>query len=324
MVVIYYLIDSCIRSENLSDDNQHLLQNARWVDLVSPTKEEEKIVEAQFQIEIPTKEEIAEIEPSSRLYVENNVAYLTATMIALSDLPEVKTDAVTFIVAKQSLITLRYTEFQAFKSFTAKQLRSKIKEPNVLSTLVGLLDAAIERLADILEKISHKHDEISHLIFHQKTDPNQKTDYKAVLQDIGSNGDLGAKASESLMTFTRLISFVEQTLELGAPKETLTPLTILHQDINALREHANFLSVKYNFLLDATLGMINIEQSNIIKIFSVAAVIFLPPTLIASIYGMNFDKMPELHWSVGYPFAIVLMMISAWLPFRYFKKKKWL
>lgn len=323
MLAIYYQTDSGILWEYFNEENKELVQKALWIDLLSPTIEEERIIEEQLKIEIPTKKEIEEIEPSSRLYIEKNVLYMGATMVALSDSPEAKTDVVTFILTNNNLITLRYSEFRAFKLFIAKLLRSKIKKYSAVSTLIGLLDTAIERLADILEKISHKHDEISQHIFHQKSN-EIRTDYKEILQNIGANGDLGTKASESLMTFVRLISYLEQTLDANVSKEMLMSLTIIDKDVHALREHASFLSIKFNFLLDATLGMINIEQNNIIKIFSVAAVIFLPPTLIASIYGMNFNYMPELKWYVGYPLAIFLMFISAWLPFKFFKKKKWL
>ncbi|WP_454781762.1 magnesium transporter CorA family protein [Legionella sp. WA2022007384] len=325
MVVIYYQTDSRIQSKILNDESKDLLQEALWIDLLCPTKEEEQIVEAQLNIEIPTKEEVEEIEPSSRLYSENNVLYMTATMVALSDLPEVKTDVVTFILTEKCLITLRYVELHPFKLFIKKLLRSKTKEYDTHALLIGLLDAAVDRLADILEKISDKFDEISKIIFHPKqNNQTPETNYKHILQYIGANGDLSTKASESLISFTRLISYLEQVYSSDIAKEIMTHLVIIQKDINALREHASFLSTKFSFLLDATLGMINIEQNNTIKIFSVAAVIFLPPTLIASVYGMNFHDMPELRWHIGYPIAILMMIISAWLPFRYFKKKKWL
>ncbi len=322
MVVIYYQTDSRIQSKILNDENKDLLQNALWIDLLCPTKEEEQLVEEQLKIEIPTKEEVEEIEPSSRLYTENNVLYMTATMVALSDLPEVKTDVVTFMLAEKCLITLRYVELHPFKLFIKKLVRSTTKDYNAKAILIELLDAVVDRLADILEKISDKFDEISKIIFHPKENNHTtaETNYKHILQYIGANGDLGTKASESLISFTRLISYLEQIGGSDIPKE----IHIIQKDINALREHASFLSTKFSFLLDATLGMINIEQNSIIKIFSVAAVIFLPPTLIASVYGMNFNDMPELRWHVGYPLAILMMVISAWLPFRYFKKKKWL
>ncbi len=326
MVVIYYQTDSRIQSQTLNDENKHLLQDALWIDLLCPTKEEEQMVETELKIEIPTKEEVEEIEPSSRLYIENNVLYMTATMVALSDLPEAKTDVVTFILTEKCLVTLRYIELHAFKLFTAKLLRSRTKDHTAKALLIKLLDAAVDRLADILEKISVNFDEISKTIFHPKENNHTapETNYKHILQYIGTNGDLSTKTSESLVSFTRLISYLEQVQDSEIPKETTNYLIIIQKDINALREHASFLSTKFSFLLDATLGMINIEQNNTIKIFSVAAVIFLPPTLIASIYGMNFNYMPEIGWHIGYPLALFMMVISAWLPFRYFKKKKWL
>lgn len=322
MVVIYFQTQSGIQSQELDENNYHLLDEALWIDLIAPTKNEEIMVEERLKLGIPTKEEIEEIEPSSRLYIEDNVLFMTATMVAMSDLPEVKTDVVTFILTEKKLITVRYNTLRAFDLFSAKLLRSRTKEFNATSILINLLDATTERLADILEKISHTFDEVSRQIFHQKAG-NHSTDYKKILENIGANADLGTKTSESLISLIRLISFLEQTHGPEISKDMRLSLMIIHKDVSAINDYASFLSTKFNFLLDATLGMINIEQNNIIKIFSVAAVVFLPPTLIASIYGMNFNHMPELQWYVGYPLAIIMMFFSAWIPFSYFKRKKW-
>lgn len=326
MVIIYSLTDNGIQVDTLNEYNRALLLNALWIDLLSPTKEEERLVEHDLKIEIPTKKEVEEIEPSSRLYTENNVVFMTATLVAFSDLPQVKTDVVTFILTSKTLVTLRYIELHAFKLFQSKLIRNTNKNYTANTLFMDLLDAAVERLADILEKVSNQCDEISQLIFHHNNpaDEAAETNFKKLLQYIGGNGDLGAKVSESLVSLTRLITYLEQAYGNDLEKDNRVLLTIIHKDVSALREHAAFLSTKFNFLLDATLGMINIEQNNTIKIFSVAAVIFLPPTLIASIYGMNFSHIPELSWHIGYPLALSLMVLSAWLPFRYFKKKKWL
>lgn len=325
MVVMYFQTESGIKSETLCEHNLQLLANALWIDMLSPTKEEEKIVEKELQFEIPTKMEMEEIEPSSRLYVDNRILYMTATIVAQSSQPAVKTDVATFILTEEKLITIRYSELYAFDLFIAKFLRSKAGQTTAVTVLIEILDAAADRLADILEKISHTFDEISHHIFRQNSGGQalKDTNYKKILQSIGSNGDLGTKAGESLVSLTRLISFLEQSCGSKISKEQASSLTILSRDIAAINDYTNFLSTKFNFLLDATLGMINIEQNNIIKIFSVVAVVFLPPTLIASIYGMNFNHMPELGWHVGYPIALILMVLSAWIPLRYFKKKKW-
>ncbi|MCP0914898.1 MULTISPECIES: magnesium/cobalt transporter CorA [Legionella] len=324
MVVIYLQTQAGIQAEELSLQDTEKLESAVWIDLIHPTQEEEHALEQYLKLDIPTKKEVEEIEPSSRLYFENNALFMTATMVAYSESPGVKTDVVTFILTEQKLITVRYIELNAFKLFSAHLLRSK-KEQNGEALLVGLLEATIDRLADILEKISHKFDETSAYVFRQQQNHAiiQDVDYKQVLQNIGTSGDLLTKVRESLISFTRLISFLEQT-HFTLATSIRSALNIISKDVIALSDYASFLSTKYNFLLDATLGLINIEQNSIIKIFSVAAVIFLPPTLIASIYGMNFQHIPELKSYIGYPVSLILMFFSAWLPFRYFKKKKWL
>ncbi len=173
--------------------------------------------------------------------------------------------------------------------------------------------------------MSHEFDKISFTIFRiDEQDESNKIDYKTLLKRIGANGDLTTRVRESLVSFIRLISFFAQSLVGQLDHDINSRLKILDKDINALSDYAGFITTKINFLVDATLGMVNIEQNNIIKIFSVAAVIFLPPTLIASIYGMNFDVMPELHSHFGYPISIGLMIVSAILPYLYFKKRKWL
>lgn len=324
MIVSYIQTETGIEAVPISEANVSEMQKAIWIDLVSPTKKEEKLIEMHLHLEIPTKQEMAEIELSSRLYVEDDIFYMTATIIAQSGSREPKAEPVTFILSNQQLITVRYIAPQAFDLFISRLLRFK-KEYDAKKIFVALLESTADRLADILETVSHHFDEISQRIFRSPDiDSGTSIDHKKTLQAIGANGDLGTKVRESLVSFNRLLFFFEQTSGSMLDKKLQSRLRTLSKDIVALSDYASFISVKVNFLLDATLGMINIEQNNIIKIFSVAAVIFLPPTLIASIYGMNFKDMPELHLFWGYPFALVLMLISAWLPYRYFKKKKWL
>ncbi len=326
MIVIYIPNQSGIQPVVINQENQALLKDALWIDLLSPTRAEEELVEKYLAVNIPTKEEMVEIELSSRLYKENSALFMTATMVAQSESTEPKIDAVTFILIEKQLITIRYIEPHSFKFFISHLNRLDIKEYKAEKILVGLLEATTDRLADILEKVSHKFDEISQMIFRPSESKQKSTrlNYQLLLQDIGANGDLGTKARESLVSCNRLVSFFDQTYYQKLDQDLQSRLKIIMNDINSLSDYAMFISSKVNFLLDATLGMVNIEQNNIIKIFSVAAVVFLPPTLIASIYGMNFEYMPELHWAVGYPIVIVLMILSAWLPYQYFKKKKWL
>ncbi|MFY7698158.1 MAG: magnesium transporter CorA family protein [Legionella sp.] len=325
MLTIYTQSQTDIHAVAINADNKEQLKHALWIDLLSPTELEENIIEQYLKLEIPTKNEMDEIEPSSRLYAEDDVLFMTTNMVAQSDDPEPKSDAVTFILTKNMLITVRYIEPLSFNLFINQLKRAKIKNTNALHLLVGILETTTDRLADILEKVSLKFDQISHTVFRSNEhNTGNEVNYKNLLQAIGSNGILGTKIRDSLVSFIRLISFLEQKHAATFDHEIKSRIAVMNKDIHALSDYAIFISSEVNFLLDATLGMINIEQNNIIKIFSVAAVIFLPPTLIASIYGMNFKHIPELSWLAGYPFSLSMMVISAWLPYQYFRKKKWL
>jgi len=296
-----------------------------WIDLLHPTMAEVRQVETALSLELPSQEEMQEIEVSSRLYKENDALFMTATLLAktTTEMPEAL--PVTFILAVNSLMTIRYSEPRAFQAFLNRAQRHQSDCSSGESVLVSLLDAVTDRSADILERIATDIDAVSAEVFENHVSRQSKSrDFQNILREIGRKGDLNSKARESLVSLGRLLTFLVQNLEAKASRDHRNRLKTLMRDIHALTDHASFLSNKINFLLDATLGMVNIEQNAIIKIFTVAAVAFLPPTLIASIYGMNFRHMPELDWPVGYPIAISLMVLSALLPFLYFKRRGWL
>lgn len=325
MITVYVSIGDKIKKHVINKDNIILIKDALWIDLLNPTREDEQMTETILKLEIPTLEEMQEIEITSRLYKEKNNLYMTATMMAKSDF-EPEYDAVTFIVTKRRLITIRYIEPQAFKQFEIHIANLEPSEHHPLALLIGLLESSIDRIADILERIGHNLDHQTQSIFHLQPIDNEpiKLDFQTTLRIIGQNGDLAAKTRESLVSFNRIVTFLDQSEVEKLENTVVIRLHNLTKDIRSLSDHVSFLLNKVTFLLDATLGMINIEQNNIIKIFTVSAVIFLPPTLIASIYGMNFQNMPELHWKWSYPLAIMLMLLSSWLPFKYFKYRKWL
>ena len=176
----------------------------------------------------------------------------------------------------------------------------------------------------MLERVGTELDETSAGIFAPRRKGGNSRDLRAVMQRIGRAGDLVSKSRESLISLNRFLSFVQQSGALELPHELRSRFRTLTHDVMALSDHASFLNTKSSFLLEATLGLINSEQNDIIKIFSVAAVVFLPPTLIASIYGMNFHFIPELDWPFGYPLAILLMVFSAVVPYWLFKRRGWL
>lgn len=320
MIIASDFKDHLIQKE-INTSNAILLNNSLWIDLINPSHEEEVLVEHHLGLNIPTREKMREIELSSRLYKENDVLFMTATMIAQSDSLSPNKDPVTFLITKKQLITIRYIEPQAFKLFICRLNKLKHLD-NAASLLTELLDVTIDRIADILELINHQLERVSKSIFQQNESANRN--YEQLLQQLGINGELTSKIVESLVSFKRLIPFFEQSSIIKIENNDHLRLLTLSKDINSLNEHATFLSNKISFLLEATLGMVQIEQNAIIKIFSVAAVIFLPPTLIASIYGMNFHFMPELSWKFGYLLAFFLMLLSSWLPYKYFRYRKWL
>ncbi len=193
--------------------------------------------------------------------------------------------------------------------------------------MLGIVDEIVDRIADILETVGGSLNAISAIVFPELT-PGQTrrdgTDYTRILTRIGNDGELAASARESLVSIVRLLAFLGETHPVLGGEPAEEHWKTIRRDVTALADHASFLSNKVNFFLDATMGRISIEQNTIIKLFSVLAVVFLPPTLIASIYGMNFTHMPELGKTWGYPLSIVLMIISAILPYAIIKKKGWL
>jgi magnesium transporter len=300
--------------------------SATWFDLVNPNQLEDKIVERRVGIAVPTREEMQEIEVTSRLYVENGARYMTATLMCQSDTATPKTTPVTFILSGHRLITVRYDEPRPFMIVGNKLAR--ICSPAVTgeSVMMDLLDAVIDRTADILERVGSEVDQVSHDIFEPEGGRADRTrSYNDILRTIGRKGDLASKVRESLVSIGRLLLYLANEADsMRWAKEQRAVLKGMQRDVGSLSDHATYLSNKIQFLLDAMLGMVTIEQNNIIKIFSVAAVALMPPTLIASIYGMNFKHMPELDWPFGYPVAIVLMVLAAALPYYFFKWKKWL
>ncbi|MET0536939.1 MAG: magnesium/cobalt transporter CorA [Xanthobacteraceae bacterium] len=301
-------------------------ESAIWFDLVTPTQQEDRLVERQVGIAVPTREEMQEIEVTSRLYVENGARYMTATLMCQSETDTPKTTPVTFILSGQRLITVRYDEPRPFMMVGNRLARMCSPAISGQTVLMDLLDAIIDRAADILEKIGAEVDQVSHDIFEpEDTRADRTRSYNQILRAIGRKGDLASKVRESLVSIGRLLLYLANEADnMRWAKEQRAQLRGMQRDVHSLSDHAAYLSNKIQFLLDAMLGVVTIEQNNVIKIFSVAAVALMPPTLIASIYGMNFKHMPELDWHLGYPIAIVLMIVAAALPYFFFKWKKWL
>jgi magnesium transporter len=309
-----------------SIDLAALPANAVWIDLKSPEPGEDKAVEKLVGIEIPTREDMQEIEISSRLYTENGARYMTATLMCATDSTSPRITPVTFILTDHRLVTVRYDEPKPFVLVAAKLGRSCPSTITGDSVLLELLDGIIDRCADILERIGSDVDTVSSDIFEPSADRGHARKYSQILLTIGRKGDLTSKVRESLVSIGRVISFLTVETDTAGrwSKEQKAQFKTQQRDVQSLTDHASYLSSKITFVLDAMLGVVNLEQNNIIKLFSVMAVVLMPPTLIASIYGMNFKLMPELDWPHGYPMALLMMLFAAIFPYMFFKWKKWL
>ncbi|CAL8970843.1 Magnesium transport protein CorA [Rhodoplanes serenus] len=305
--------------------DEEIPEAAVWIDLMSPVPPEDKMVERAIGVAVPSREEMQEIEPTSRLYAENGARYMTATLMCRSESDNPTTTAVTFILAGRRLITVRWDEPRPF-SIVANRLARQC--PAVVTgeaILMELLDAIIDRSADILERIGSEVDAISRTIFDPDRAGGDRIASQDILRAIGRTGDLTSKARECLVSIGRLVLYLANEADVMRwAKDQRAILKGMQRDVQSLSDHATYLSNKITFLLDAMVGVVTIEQNNIIKIFSVAAVVLMPPTLVASIYGMNFRHMPELEFTYGYPMAIVLMVVAAVVPYVVFKLKKWL
>ncbi|MBC7951138.1 MAG: magnesium transporter CorA family protein [Rhodospirillaceae bacterium] len=324
MISTYHRIDGRL----VRGGAESVAADALWIDLLSPTPEEERAVEDLLGIDVPTREEMQEIEVSSRLSRDGDTLFMTAPVLTNSTGFNPENISVTFILARSRLITVRYGTPQGLAAFIARLER----HPTVASAgdlLLGMIESLVDRMADVLERIALEQDAISHRIFHQP-DPGRSRrratsrDMEVMLRTIGRGGDLQSKARDTIMGLRRVITFLPGEDETLGVKDARARLKTIGRDLQSLSEYGDFLANKVMFLLDATLGMINIQQNQIIKLFSVMAVLLMPPTLVASIYGMNFHHMPELDQPWGYPLALGLMLVAAIVPFWLFKRKGWM
>jgi magnesium transporter len=318
------------RIEPICDALEALAADIVWLDVLSPAPDEDLRIEALLGISLPTREEMEEIEVSARLYQEDSAEFMTLTAIVRIDTEEPESTPITFVLKGNTLVTVRYAEPKAFANFLARaQKPGAVQVSSGELVMLGLIEALCDRLADTLENVGRNIDGVSRAVFRRK--PGEKplsntADLQAIIEKIGRDGDLLTKVRESLVSINRVLTY-HTTLDGNdkqRAKDARARAKVLYRDVVALTDQATFLSNKINFLLDATLGLINLQQNQIIKIFSVAAVVFLPPTLVASIYGMNFQHIPELKWEFGYAWAVGLMVSSAILPYLYFKRRGWL
>lgn len=323
-----YVLDGKQLTVSEAGHDAAVLARAVWIDLLNPTPQEEALVQTALQVEVPTREEMQEIESSSRMYREDDALFLTASFLYGVDVAELGSTNITFVLTNTALVTVRYATPKAFGMFSARAARSPALVSSADGVMLGLFEQVVDRLADILERVGADMDRASQGAFEsargKKKARQRDTDLKNALITLGQVGEVTARTSETLLGLSRIFTFIGGEKAAAIRKENQPRIKTLARDVRSLVEHARYLNDKATFALDAVLGIINIEQNAIIKTFTVASVALMPPTLIASIYGMNFASMPELEWTYGYPFAVLVMIAGAVLPVLYFKRKGWL
>ncbi len=308
------------------EQNEPIPPGSIWIDMVAPTMEEDQKVQDFVGVPVPTKADPDYTEPPEAHYSENGVRYLHALFISEpDDTPDIT--GVTFVMAPTTLVTVRYDPVESFDLFSQKLCKASTGQalyPDAVA--VGLVNTGLNRSARALGKAGESLDRIASAVFRAKGDQSGRNKiYSDTLSALGREDEKISNLRESMVSIERLLLFLMG--EGGAektPKLVREATKTALRDLQSLEEDASFKAQKVQFLLDATLGLINLAQNDIIKLFSVLAVIFMPPTVIASIYGMNFKSMPELEWQWGYPMALVLMVCAAVLPYVFFRWKKWL
>jgi magnesium transporter len=301
-----------------------------WIDLLRPTPEEIAFVERATGLHVPTMAELSEIETSSRLRVDKNVLYLSTPAAFRDAEKRSMTTPVGFVLCATRLITVRFEKLPAFETFATEVKRPDGVHPSSTGAFVGLLEAIVDRIADVLEQVGAELDTVSHFVFREqakgqeiKAPAREERGLRDTLRAVGRAGDLISRLRDALMGISRIVPYAAGRGIDWMPHELRPALETLRTDVTSLNDYDAYLSNKVQFLLDATLGLINIEQNNIIKVLTVVSVVGVPPTLIASWYGMNFKNIPEYDWAFGYPYVIVLALMSAVLPLVWFRVRGW-
>lgn len=299
-----------------SDDQDLRLTEAVWVDLVDPTDEERERVAVLYRTELPETDEVDEIEASARFYLDEDGLHIHSLFLHEVEGHPHNT-SVAFTISSQRLFSLREREIPVFRllRMRARHIRDVVADPT--SIYMALQEIKVEALADTLEYVHKGLENVSHMVL----EPKDRCLEKAI-DELTRHEDANGKARLCLMDTQRDLTLISRYG--GLSPEHRDQVRDLLRDISSLLPHNDFLFEKVTFLMSAAQGFISMEQNQIIKIFSIASVVFLPPTLIASIYGMNFSFMPELNWTFGYPLALALMVMAGLAPYWYFKRQGWL
>lgn len=305
------------RLVRIDETSQHL-DTAIWIDLINPSNKEREVLQQGLGQSLASYLELEDLEASARFFEDEDGLHLHSFFYCEDEDDYADISTVAFTLRDGRLFTLRDRELPAFRLYRMRSRSQKLEACNAYELLLDLFETKIEQLADVIETIYAELEQLSRVILEGK----QGEAFDEALSTLTEQEDASSKVRLCLMDTQRALSFLVRKTRL--PASQLEQAREVLRDIESLQPHNESLFQKVNFLMQAAMGFINIEQNRIIKIFSVVSVIFLPPTLVASNYGMNFKEMPELGFTFGYPMALGLMLLAALAPYIYFKRKGWL
>ena len=296
-----------------------------WIDANSPTAEESAFLERALGVTPPSLEKMSEIETSSRLYRLRDAVCVTIPLPRHEPDGGVAAHPLALIVTKKALLTVRYEHLKPCEPDYLLATGIDLSPATPIGATIALLEGIVDHLADELELLTSNLDQCSRQVFAKsaKVGEMRSALLKRVIPEIGRLREFNSLLEETLLTLTRAAPFLESEWSATLPPELRGRLDRIGHDVQSLSSHESRLSDKLQFLLDASLGLIGVEQNDIFKVLTIASVIGIPPTFIASMYGMNFKNIPEYDWAWGYPYALTLMLLSALLPVLWFKYRKW-
>jgi magnesium transporter len=303
------------------------LRSASWIDLYDPTESEISAVVQATGLRVPTNAEVSEIEASSRLVLRGEVLYLSMPLMTMEGGRRVVSAG--FVLSAERLLTVRFAPSLVFEAYTALMQSREVPHPSGAHILVGLLGAIIDRQADAMERIRAEFDKISHRIFALagKERAGRKIEDRILRDTLAELGRVGEQISnirEIQLGASLLLPFIEAHTKDWLPNELHAGLATLRDDIGSLRDFDEHLANKLQFLLDATLGFINIAQNDVMKVMTIASVVGIPPVLVAGVYGMNFKNIHEYDWSWGYQFGWAMIILTTLIPLAIFRWRKWI
>lgn len=301
--------------------------DAVWIDMLDPDAPTRAAVAAATGQHVPTLDELSEIESSSRLSRRGAALYLSMPGLAQAESGEPRSVPIGFVLSRDRLLTVRFARQRAFETFAARSLAADPGDVTSTGLLLGLCETLVDRIADVLEREGEELDGVSRRVFRPALRSGQprraERELRAMLRTVGRVGDLVSKARDTLLGLGRMVPFVLAHADWLTPEQK-SRFKTLRADIVSLNDYDSHLAGKVQFLMEATIGFIGIEQSNIIRVLTVVSVVGVPPTFFASLWGMNYRAMPELDWAWGYPTALGVILLSAILPIVLFRLRGWL